>query len=90
MTLDPILLEVLVCPVDKGPLRWIQTEALLYNPRLRRAYRVKDGIPVMLVEESVEVDDAEHRRLTEAADAQGAPWTGPQGDGDRSEEGGGT
>jgi uncharacterized protein YbaR (Trm112 family) len=37
---------------------------MLYNPRLRRAYRIEDGIPVLLIDEAVAVtDDAEHERL---------------------------
>jgi uncharacterized protein YbaR (Trm112 family) len=42
-------------------------EELLYNPRLRRAYRIEDGIPVLLVDEAIEVSDDEHARLTAQA-----------------------
>lgn len=59
MGLDPRLLAVLVCPVDKGPLYDLGDEHGLYNPRLRVRYPVRDGIPVMLPDESVAVDDAE-------------------------------
>ena len=45
MTLDPALLEILACPEDKGPLYYLEDEALLYNPRLHRRYDVRDGIP---------------------------------------------
>jgi uncharacterized protein len=63
--LDEKLLSILVCPQDRGPLLLIDDE-LLYNPRLRRAYRIDDGIPVLLVDEAIAVtDDAEHRRLME-------------------------
>jgi uncharacterized protein len=63
--IDPTLLSILVCPADRGPLLLIDDEAqqLLYNPRLRRAYRIDDGIPVLLVEEAIEVSDDEHARL---------------------------
>ena len=71
MTLDPKLLEILACPEDKGPLLWFADENALYNPRLRRRYAVRDGIPVMLVDEAESVDDAEHDRLTARADAEG-------------------
>jgi uncharacterized protein YbaR (Trm112 family) len=74
--LDPLLIELLACPVDKGPLLWFEDEDLLYNPRLRRAYRVEDSIPVMLVEESTEVDEDEHRRLEAKAAAGQAVETG--------------
>jgi uncharacterized protein YbaR (Trm112 family) len=76
MPLDPLLIEMLACPQDKGPLLWFEDEDLLYNPRLRRAYKVVDSIPVMLVDESVEVDTAEHQRLTAKAEAGGATETG--------------
>jgi uncharacterized protein YbaR (Trm112 family) len=69
MTLDPLLIEVLACPEDKGPLLYFADEDLLYNPRLHRAYPVRDGIPVMLIDEATTVDDAEHVRLTAKADA---------------------
>jgi uncharacterized protein YbaR (Trm112 family) len=36
---------------------------VLYNPRLRRAYRIEDGIPVLLVDEARNVDDEEHAQL---------------------------
>jgi len=59
MTLDPRLLAVLACPVDKGPLYYLGDDAGLYNPRLRRRYLVREGIPVMLPDEAVAVDEAE-------------------------------
>jgi uncharacterized protein len=71
MALDPKLLEILACPEDKGPLLYFADEDALYNPRLRRRYRITDGIPVMLPEEAEPVDDAEHERLTAKADADG-------------------
>lgn len=63
MALSPDLLEILVCPEDKGPLHHLEAESILYNPRLRRVYEIRDDIPVMLVEEARPVDDAEHERL---------------------------
>ena len=71
MTLDPKLLAILACPEDKGPLLWFADEAALYNPRLRRRYVVRDGIPVMLVDEAEGVDDGEHDRLVALAEAEG-------------------
>jgi uncharacterized protein len=62
--LDDSLLDILVCPADRGPLLLISDEAeLLYNPRLRRAYRIEDGIPVLLIDEARDVDDDEHELL---------------------------
>ncbi len=71
MALDPLLLEVLACPEDKGPLLYFEDEDKLYNPRLRRSYEVRDGIPVMLVDEATTVDDAEHERLMTKAKEKG-------------------
>ncbi|MGA8329547.1 MAG: Trm112 family protein [Mycobacterium sp.] len=63
--IDEKLLRILVCPADRGPLLLVdsQSEELLYNPRLQRAYRIEDNIPVLLVDEAIEVGDEEHARL---------------------------
>jgi len=63
--LDDSLLSILVCPADRGPLVLVDDDGgqLLYNPRLRRAYRIEDGIPVLLIDEARDVDDDEHARL---------------------------
>lgn len=64
--LDQRLLDILVCPEDRGPL--LLTGDVLYNPRLRRAYRIEAGVPVLLVDEAVTIDDdTEHQRLLERA-----------------------
>jgi uncharacterized protein YbaR (Trm112 family) len=64
VVVDEKLLSILVCPEDRGSLLLIGDDEMLYNPRLRRAYRIEDGIPVLLVDEAVAVtDDAEHERL---------------------------
>jgi uncharacterized protein YbaR (Trm112 family) len=57
------LLKILACPVDKDCLMYFADEGLLYNPRLRRAYRIEDGIPVMLAERAEPVPEPEHERL---------------------------
>lgn len=59
--IDEALLSILVCPADRGPLLLVGDR--LYNPRMRRAYRIEDGIPVLLVDEAHDVDDDEHARL---------------------------
>jgi uncharacterized protein YbaR (Trm112 family) len=71
VTLDQRLLDILACPQDKGPLYWFEPEQLLYNPRLHRAYDVRDGIPVMLVDEAHDVDDARHAELMAIVDERG-------------------
>ncbi|RSZ65987.1 Trm112 family protein [Corynebacterium hylobatis] len=52
MSLDPKLLEVLACPKDKGPLTYLEDQQVLVNERLGLAYRIDDGIPVMLIDEA--------------------------------------
>jgi uncharacterized protein YbaR (Trm112 family) len=71
MSLDPQLLEILACPEDKGPLLYFESESALYNPRLKRRYAIRDDIPIMLIDESETVDDAEHDRLVKKAEAEG-------------------
>ena len=63
--IDETLLSILVCPADRGPLVLVgkDDEELLYNPRMRRAYRSEDGIPVLMVDEAIDVGDDEHARL---------------------------
>ncbi|WP_084729284.1 Trm112 family protein [Streptacidiphilus neutrinimicus] len=58
------LLDLLACPVDKGPLLYdAQTESL-YNPRLRRAYAIVDGIPQLLADEARPLGPDDHERIT--------------------------
>jgi uncharacterized protein YbaR (Trm112 family) len=71
MPLDPRLLAVLACPEDKGPLYYLGDGDGLYNPRLRRRYEVRDGIPVMLIDEAVAVDDAAHEAIMNRVRSEG-------------------
>ena len=71
LNIDPSLLAILACPEDKGPLWFVESESLLFNPRLQRSYPVIDGIPVMLIQESSAVTDAEAQRLQGIISAQG-------------------
>jgi uncharacterized protein YbaR (Trm112 family) len=75
MALDPLLLEVLACPEDKGPLLYFADEDRLYNPRLHRSYAVRDDIPIMLIEEAEAVSDDEHERLMAKAATEGVTTT---------------
>lgn len=77
--LDPVLVEVLACPIDKAPLWWIEDEAVLYNPRLRKIYRVHDGIPDLLVDEAEDAGDADHERFAARAASGGVVETGGAG-----------
>jgi uncharacterized protein len=71
VTLDPQLLEILACPEEKGPLLYFADEDTLYNPRLTRRYHIREGIPVMLIDEAETVSAAEHERLMAKAEADG-------------------
>ena len=76
MPIDPQFVHVLVCPQDKGELHLIEAEECLYNPRLRRRYSIRDGIPIMLIDEAETVSDAEHSRLMAVIDAGGSVVSG--------------
>jgi uncharacterized protein YbaR (Trm112 family) len=71
MALDPKLLEILACPEDKGPLLYFAADRFLYNPRLKRKYRVDDDVPQMLIEEASAVDATEHQTLVGRAEREG-------------------
>jgi uncharacterized protein len=49
---DPKLLEILVCPITKGPLIWKPQTNELISKSARLAYPVRDGIPIMLEDEA--------------------------------------
>ncbi len=57
--IDPRLLEILVCPLCKGPLVYRKAEGELVCKPDRLAYPVKDGIPVMLEDDARKLDPAE-------------------------------
>jgi uncharacterized protein len=71
VALDPQLLEILACPEDKGPLLYFEDEQVLYNPRLKRKYEIREDIPVMLIDEATAADATEHERLLAKAEADG-------------------
>ncbi|MBM4780684.1 MAG: Trm112 family protein [Archangiaceae bacterium] len=71
MALDPKLLDILACPEDKGPLLYFAADRFLYNPRLKRKYRIDDDVPVMLIEEAMPVSPADHDALLAKAKAEG-------------------
>ena len=53
---DPGLLEILVCPVTKGPLRYDRARGELVSEQARLAYPIRDGIPIMLPDEARQLD----------------------------------
>ncbi len=61
MSLDPKLLEILVCPVTKGPLTMSADKTELISWSARLAYPIRDGIPVMLADDARELRSDEVR-----------------------------
>jgi hypothetical protein len=61
--LDRRLLEILVCPLTKGPLSYDRTRQELISVQAGLAYPIRDGIPIMLVDEARSLDDAEKATL---------------------------
>ena len=63
--MDPKLLEMLVCPVTKGPLVYDRERQELISRSARLAYPIRDGIPVMLEEEARKLSPEEWEALRE-------------------------
>ncbi|MCC1496670.1 Trm112 family protein [Alcanivorax sp. 1008] len=61
--LDKELLEILVCPVSKAPLIWLEDRNQLACKASGLAYPIRDGIPVLLEEEAHPLSDEELRQL---------------------------
>ena len=61
--MDAKLLELLVCPVTKGPLVYLRESQELVSRSARLAYPVRDGIPILLENEAREISDEELERL---------------------------
>lgn len=57
MSIDPKLLEVLVCPVTKTNLKYMKRTQELISEKAHLAYPIQDGIPVMIAEEARALDD---------------------------------
>ncbi len=64
-SVDPKLLEILVCPLTKGPLRYDPEHQELISDRAGLAYPIRDGIPIMLPDEA--------RALEASAPGEAAP-----------------
>ena len=56
MTIDTKLLDILACPLCKGPLQYAKVQQLLVCRADRLAYPIRDGIPIMLPEEARRLD----------------------------------
>ena len=60
--MDMQLLEILVCPVTKGPLKYDKDQQELISTSARLAYPIRDGIPVMLEDEARSITDDEYEK----------------------------
>lgn len=56
-SIDPKLLEILVCPLTKKPLRYDREAQELISDAAKLAYPIRDGIPIMLVDEARQIED---------------------------------
>lgn len=59
---DPKLLEILVCPLTKGPLDYDRERQELISRAARLAFPIRDGIPIMLSDEARRLDESELKR----------------------------
>ncbi len=59
---DPKLLEILVCPLTKGPLEYDRARQELISRAARLAYPIRDGIPIMLADDARPLDEAELKK----------------------------
>ena len=62
-SVDPKLLEILVCPQTKGPLVYDRENSELLSKKAGLAYPIRDGVPIMLIEEARTLGDEEISRL---------------------------
>jgi uncharacterized protein len=72
MDVDAKLLEILVCPLTKGPLRYDRAAQELISDEAALAYPIRDGIPIMLVDEARALSEDE-RAATKAHKPAGPP-----------------
>ena len=57
--IDPKLLQILVCPQTKGPLIYDREKSELLSKNARLAYPIRDGVPIMLIDEARAMGDDE-------------------------------
>ncbi len=60
-SVDSKLLEILVCPLTKGPLRYDSDKQELISDKAKLAYPIRDGIPIMLIDEARPLDGSSGR-----------------------------
>lgn len=67
MALDPVLLDILVCPLSKAPLMEVDGALVSTDPETRMRYRIEGDVPVMLVEEGEQMPEPEWREAMKRA-----------------------
>ena len=72
-TVDPKLLEMLVCPLTKGPLSYDAEAQELISKQAALAYPIRDGIPIMLIDEARPLDDADAGKGADEATGEPPP-----------------
>ena len=73
--IDPKLLEILVCPLTKAPLRYDRETQELISEEAGLAYPIRDGIPIMLVDEARQLrDDEKPPSCRRRDDRRRDPW----------------
>ena len=65
--IDPELLKIMVCPQSRAPLVLVGDWLCSTDPATRRRYPVRDGLPIMLIEESQVMDEAEFNKIMQQA-----------------------
>lgn len=63
MPIDAALLDILVCPASKAPLREVDGALVSTDPAVRMRYRIDGGVPVMLVEEAEQMSEADWKAV---------------------------
>jgi len=63
--IDPKLLEILVCPLTKGPLIYDQAAQELVSKQAGLAYPIRDGIPIMLIDEARQLGSKSQDGITD-------------------------
>lgn len=58
-TMDSRLIEMLACPVSKAPVYFAEARQLIVCPTSKLAYPIKDGIPAMLPEDAIKLEDGD-------------------------------
>lgn len=76
MNLDPALLDKLVCPLTRTKLRWDEERRELVSEAAGLAYPVRDGVPIMLVEEARRIDPPRDGEGDQPQAGGGGPETG--------------